>query len=113
MLKCATQAAAARHGRLRGERLPRVDEERLAAQRGHCVAGQPRGSADGVVDEPLHLGDDQELDALPLADAAHAVGALGIVAEGQVLGERERGVRGVGLWDVHARRVHLRGKGGG
>ena len=53
------------------------------------------------------LGDDEEDDRLPLADAAHAVRALRVVAEGQVLAERQHRARARRLRDVHARRVHL------
>ena len=54
-----------------------------------------------------NLGDDEELDALPLADPAHAERPLGVVPERHVLGERQHclGVRGV--LDVHSGGVHL------
>ena len=58
--------------------------------------------------KPLHLGRGEEHEGLPLADAAHAVGRLGEVAEGEIGAERQHGARARRLRDVHARRVDLR-----
>ena len=54
-----------------------------------------------------HLRNDKHRDGLPLADAAHAEGALREVAEDHVLAERERGARGERVFDVHAGGVDL------
>jgi hypothetical protein len=55
----------------------------------------------------VHLGRHQQVDALALRDAAHAVGALCVVAEHHVLPERQRSDDAGRVLDVHARRVHL------
>jgi len=57
--------------------------------------------------EPLHLRDEQQGNLLPLADAAHAKGALRVVTKVHVLAERKDGARVGELGDVHARGVHL------
>ena len=57
--------------------------------------------------EPLHLRDDEEKDRLPLADAAHAVRALGVITPHHILPERQDGACTRALGNVHARRVHL------
>ena len=62
-------------------------------------------------DELGDLGDDVDRDRLALANATHAVGALRVVAEGEVLAEREDCPRARALRDVDARRVDLVVKG--
>mmetsp|Transcript_32089 Transcript_32089/g.84010 ORF Transcript_32089/g.84010 Transcript_32089/m.84010 type:complete len:328 (-) Transcript_32089:4091-5074(-) len=57
--------------------------------------------------ELVDLGYDEQRHRLPLADAAHAEGALREVAEDHVLAERERGARRERAFDVNARRVDL------
>ena len=74
---------------------------------------RPRVALQAVADgrlareEALDLRHDEEDDRLALADAAHAVRALRVVAERQVLAERHHRARARRLGDVHARRVHL------
>ncbi len=47
------------------------------------------------------------MDGLSVSDAAHAVGALRVVAEGHVLAERHHSLGVQRLPDVHASCVHL------
>ena len=77
--------------------------ERLRARVGALAAAARRLGAD----EARDLGDDKEEDALPLADPAHPVRRLRVVAERHVLRERERGARRRRLRHVDPRRVHL------
>ena len=100
------QVLRAEHGPLELLRLQRVDHEpgddalevapglrcRLAARE-----LEPEQAPD--------LGDEDDADLLPVADAAHAVDALRVVAPDHVLAQGHEG-RGVGhVADVHARRV--------
>ena len=51
-------------------------------------AEEPAGAARRATSVGPHLGDDEELDRLPLADAAQPKRALGEVTEDHVLAER-------------------------
>mmetsp|Transcript_13338 Transcript_13338/g.49550 ORF Transcript_13338/g.49550 Transcript_13338/m.49550 type:complete len:356 (+) Transcript_13338:2678-3745(+) len=61
----------------------------------------------GLLDQLEHFGDDQDLDALALPDAAHPERPLHVVAEHHVLAEREERGRVDLVLDVHARGVDL------
>mmetsp|Transcript_4416 Transcript_4416/g.14626 ORF Transcript_4416/g.14626 Transcript_4416/m.14626 type:complete len:648 (+) Transcript_4416:3517-5460(+) len=58
-------------------------------------------------DEAADFGDDGDLDALALADAAHPIGRLRKIAPGRVLADREDREADGRLLDVHAGRVGL------
>ena len=90
----------------RGIRLRQSLEFGGSRRRGSTL---PRGGGDG--DELRHLRDDDELEALPSANLAHAPRALRVISQRHVFSERHRRHRRGRLTNVHAGGVHLIVKG--
>ena len=84
---------------------------RPAGSGAHLPRTGSAGGADRAHHEVVHLRNNEDVDCLSDADAAHAVGALREVAERHVLTERLDRLRVGRVLNVHPRGVHLVVKG--